>query len=75
MTYKNTSAIAVDVTRCHGSVVMGTLDLVRELQEFECFDIALFFDDFLGLANFRLNSRVITHGGILPTCGCDASFL
>ena len=31
---KNTSAIAVDVTRCHASVAMGTVDLVRELQKF-----------------------------------------
>ena len=46
---KNTSAFAAEVTRCHVSVATGTPDLVRDLQKFECFDIAWFFDDLLGV--------------------------
>ena len=46
---KNTSATATVVTRCHVSVALSSLDLVRMFQKLESIEVALFCDDFLGL--------------------------
>ena len=37
---KSASAMAIDVTMCHGFVAMRTLNFVRMLQELESFDVA-----------------------------------
>ena len=48
-TDRNTSAIAINVIRCHVSVAMSTLNFVRELQKIESFDVASLFDDLFGM--------------------------
>ena len=63
----NASAMAVDVTRCHVSVAMNTLDLVREPWKFERFDMALLFDDFLGLVTDRCKYSSFLPGNAPPS--------
>ena len=50
---QSSSAIAIDVTRCQVSMAMFTLNFAHKFQELESFNVALFFDDLLGMITDR----------------------